>query len=239
MKRIIMLITVFASLTAASTYAQSADDIVNKYIEAIGGKDNLKKLKTIKRAGNLEVQPGMSAPVTLQLIDGKSMRFDLTIQGMTMIQVIDGNSGWMVMPFQGVTTPEPIPEDQVKEMKGEMDITGELFNYKDKGFTLALDGMEKVNEKDTYKLKLTSKDGKVNYYYIDKDTFFPVKEMQIVKAEEKDVEISKYYSDFRKSDSGLVFAYKLKSDNGGGDITWESIEVNPKIDPSIFKMPTK
>ncbi len=239
MKKILFVLVTSFLAFQSNLVAQTADEIVEKHFSAIGGKDLLNSVKTMKMTGSIEIQPGMTAPMTMQIVNNKGMRMDLSVMGMTMNQVVYENSGWAIVPFNGNTNPEPMTEDQVKEMKKQTDLTGDLLNYKSKGSTIELIGSEDVEGTDTYKVKLKEKDGSVGYKFFDKTNFYLIKEIKIVKLEDKETEVAVLYSNFKKTDSGLVFAHSMSNEMAGGPITWESFEVNPKIDDSIFKMPAK
>lgn len=239
MKKLILFAVVLLCNVHTLITAQTADEILTKHFEAIGGKDKVGNIKTIKMTGNIELQAGLTAPVSIQIVNNKSMRFDLSIQGMTMNQVVDGETGWQIMPFQGNPNAEPIPADQIKEMKGQMDVQGDLFNYKEKGNTVDLVGNDEVDGTEVYKLKVTTKDGRVNYKYIDKASNYIIKEVQIVKTEDKEVEGATVFSNFKKTDDGITFPFNMNTEMAGGVIKWEKIEINPTIDPTIFKMPAK
>lgn len=239
MKKIFFVFVVTLAAFQSTLMAQTADEILEKHFEAIGGKDKLNSVQTMKMTGSVEIQPGMTAPMTMQVVNNKGLRMDLSIMGMTMNQVVYENSGWSVIPFNGNPNPEPMTQDQVKEMLKQTDLSGDLLNYKSKGSTVDLVGSEDVEGTDTYKLKIKDKDGGIGYKFFDKKSYYLIKEIRILKLEDKETEAAILYSNFKKTDSGLVFAHSMNNEMAGGTITWESFEVNPKIDESIFKMPAK
>lgn len=237
-KLFLFLLVSFVGFQSVS-YAQTADEIVEKHFDAIGGKDKLNAIKSMKMTGSIEIQPGMTAPMTMQIINNKALRMDLSVMGMTMNQVVYDNTGWAIVPFQGNPNPEPMTEDQVKEMKKQTDLSGDLLNYKEKGSKIELLTDEDVDGTPCFKLKIEEKDGSVGYKFFDKSNYYLIKEIKVLKLEDKETEVAILYSNFKKSDSGLVFAYSMNNEMAGGTITWESFEINPTIDESIFKMPAK
>ncbi len=60
-------------------------------------------------------------------------------------------------------------------MADQADIDGPLVDYKAKGHQVELVGKEKVEGSDAYKLKVTKKDGDVEYYFLDADSYLPVR----------------------------------------------------------------
>jgi len=75
---------------------------------------------------------GMKLPVITTVVDGKASRAEVTFQGMTQVMVTEGETGWFISPFQGKTEPEKANEEMLKQAKEERDLSGPLFNYKEK-----------------------------------------------------------------------------------------------------------
>src|ERR1035437_6439511 len=118
------------------SFAQTADDIINKHLAALGGKEKLAALKTMKIIGKTQGGPGMEFPTTVVQVDGKSNRMELTVQGLTMIQVVDGDSGWFISPFEGKKDAERMDPEMVRSSKENIDLAGDLYNYKAKGHSV-------------------------------------------------------------------------------------------------------
>jgi outer membrane lipoprotein-sorting protein len=239
----IKFLPLFFALFASSlfTVAQQVDEVVNNYITAIGGKDNWNKARSVKMTGSVELGPNMTAPVTIYIKDRSKFRFELEFQGMKMIQAFDGDSGWSVMPFMGKTDPERMSEEDVRGVKEQVDFTGDLFDYKAKGSTVELLGKEEMEGSDTYKLKVSKKNGDIKYLYLDSEKYIVLKETSIQKFEDKEVESVSIPSDYRMV-SGMMFPFNMETRMDeeaaqGQSIKFESIEVNPSIDNSIFVMP--
>lgn len=229
-----------ALLLGLAVNAQNVDDVLGKYYNAMGGKEKLSKLKSVRMTASIEVAPGMKAPVTIVTKDNKAMRFDLTLQGMTMTQSFDGTEGWFVMPFQGKKTPEKMPEEMIKSAKDQADATGPMFNYKEKGNTVELLGKEDMEGTEVYKLKVTKKDGDVSYSYLDAATYLELKTTTKKKMQDKEVEGETVMSDYRSVD-GIMFPFNVEERQVGAAqgqaIVIDKIEVNIPIEDSIFKMP--
>jgi hypothetical protein len=58
------LLALAAAFSIATTQAQTADEVVNKHIDAIGGKDAWKKVTSTKMEGSLNVQ-GTDVAITI------------------------------------------------------------------------------------------------------------------------------------------------------------------------------
>jgi hypothetical protein len=233
----LLLALTFLSFQAS---AQNVDEIINKYVQAMGGKDKLKNLKTLKVTGKMEFGPGMSIPFNVYIKNKQAFRFDMTLQGLTTVQVVQGDSGYYISPFEGKKDAEKMPEDMVKESKDQVDVAGPLVDYKDKGNTVELLGKEDMEGTDTYKLKLTEKSGDVSYIYLDAQTYYQLKETQKYKMEDKEVESEVLFSNYKTVD-GITFPYTMETrqvgESRGQVMNYETIEVNGKIDESLFKWP--
>ena len=230
-----ILTAFFFLIVSVAVQAQSVDEIIDKHLEVMGGKELMSTIKTMRMTGTTQIQPGMDAPLVVQVVHDRAMRMDLEIMNMKMTIAVKGDEGWQIMPFQGKKDAEPLPEDQIKTMKDQLDATGDLYNYAAKGSTVELVGTDDLDGTEVYKIKLTKSSGNVIYHFIDKESYYDLQVTTVVTAEGKDMEMSQGFSNFQKTDSGLVVA--MSGTGGMGDVKWEKIELNPEIDMTIFDMP--
>ncbi|WP_229236166.1 outer membrane lipoprotein-sorting protein [Emticicia sp. TH156] len=227
--------TAFAAFVSISSFAQTVDEIVDKHIAALGGADKLKSVNTLYIERSLSVQ-GMEIPSTSTMVVNKAVRSESTVMGNSMVQAYDGTSAWMVRPTMmgGTGEPEDMPAEQAKQLKGQLDPFGPLFNYKEKGNKVELVGKEKVDKKDNYHLKVTSATGDVVDQYIDATTYLLTK----TKASANGVEVEISFSDYKDVD-GIKFAYSMDMVNQMGNLAFitNKIKINPPVDAAVFKKP--
>lgn len=229
--------------SSGAVQAQTVDELVGKYVQAMGGADKLSGLKAVKINSTMKIM-GADINSTTTAVNQRAFRQDMSIQGMTVVQVIDGNKGWTVNPMMGQSEATALPEDQTKAMADQLDLTGSLFNYKEKGNTVELAGKENVNTTDTYKVKVTRKNGNVEYHYLDAKTYLPVKILAVAKIQGQDLKQETLNSNFKQV-AGITFPFTVEMKNdaipGGSSLTVNvtKIDINPSIDESIFKMPAK
>lgn len=213
--------------------AQSADDVIGKYITALGGAEKLKSLNTLKLTGTLSVQGNdVSIVITRKHMVGS--RADFSIMGTENYQVLNTEKGWSFMPVQGMTEPAEMPADQFKTLQIQLDIQSPLLNYKDKGNQVELQRNEKINGEDCFNIKLTYKNG------LPANIFISSKDYRIVKTTGKraingqDIDVETTYSNYKQNTDGYWFAYTVSS-NVQGETNFEKVETNIPVDDKIFK----
>src|SRR6476660_7356930 len=119
MKKLIYGFMAVATLAGAVTLsAQTADEIVGKYVAAIGGKDAISKVKSMTMETSVQVM-GTDAPGTTTIVDGVGFRSETDFNGQKIIQCLTDKSGWMVNPMAGAADPTPMPDDQYKARKDD------------------------------------------------------------------------------------------------------------------------
>ena len=155
-------------------HAQTADEVIDKYITAMGGKEKLASLKTMKMEGNLNVQ-GTDIALVITKKQMVGMRVDITVMGTENYQIITPAKGTVFMPVQGMSAPIAMPDDQFNAALPQLDLQGVLVDYKNKGTIVELVSNEKVDGEDCYNVKLTFSSGVVTNYYISANTFYIVK----------------------------------------------------------------
>lgn len=241
-QRHLWLVAVFATSVVVPLRAQdlkTADEVIAKYIEAVGGRAKLDGFKSMRISGKAIVQGGMEMPLTVEMKRPDKVRIDSTFQGMTITQAYDGKTGWMVMPLTGKTDPEKLPEEQVKHLASRADMDGPLVDYQKKGHKAELAGTDELEGTPVYKLKMTKKDGDVDTFFIDKESFLPIgmKTKTSVQGTEVEVEVS--FGDYKPVD-GVMMAHSVGQKMGamgGTTMTFDKVETNVDLPDSRFAMP--
>lgn len=227
-------------LPAATAGAETVDEILAKHFEAQGGVEKLKQVESFRFTGKMTVGPGMEAPFVMERKRPGKNRVEFTFSGMTGIRAFDGKQGWQLMPFMGQKEPEPFDAADQADALDEADFDGPLMDWKAKGHAVELAGTEAVEGADAFKLKLTRKSGKVEYFYLDTETFLTVKQEAKRTVRGTEVETESYLSDYKEVE-GLMVPYAMSQGMKGHErrqaMTFEKIEVNVALDDSRFTMP--
>ncbi len=210
-------------------------------------------------AGKLQPMPSSprlaseaQLPFLMEMERPRKVRFELQFAGKTAIQVYDGANGWKLRPYLNRLEIEPYTADELKLASLQSDLDGPLVDYAAKGTRVELDGMENVESRPTYKLKLTTKNGQVLHVWIDAESFLETKiEGAPRKLDGKMHPVEVYYRDYRKVD-GLQIPFILETrvlplENAGSrvndarvppeKIVIDKVVINPKLDASRFSKP--
>jgi hypothetical protein len=216
--------------------AQTADEIINKHLEAIGGRENLQKIKSVRLESDMQMSGNELSSVTT-VLDGKGLRSETDFNGQKMIQVYTDKDGWTVSPMNGSPDPQPMNDDQYKAGQEQIYVVS-FLNYADRGAKLELDGQEKVGDVNTYKVKMTNKDSVSTTYYFDPSTYYVIQITKSVEMMGQPVDLKIAFSDFKKLDSGMVMPQQIDTDFGQFSLTAKikKVGVNVPVDESIFQM---
>jgi outer membrane lipoprotein-sorting protein len=233
MKRLFFLVTGLVAVFVIN--AQSLDEIVNKYAAA-QKVDQLASISTIKITGKVS-QMGQVMPITLYMKNPNKVKAVISFGGQEIIQVFDGEKGYMVNPLMGSSDPVELTGDQLKQVQNNNAFSNELIKYFKNG-KLTLEGEENVKGKPAYKLKATPEGMDPVYMLIDKESFYLVKTTTKVNQMGTTLNVETYPSDYVDI-NGVVMPKKTTTSANGmesGDITFDLIEVNVPIDDSVFKI---
>jgi len=235
----ICLLTITASISITAAHAQTVDDIINKHIDALGGKDKLSQVTSLYVESTVNAM-GNENPSKTYILNGKDYKIESEFNGQQFVQcyTVD-QGGWVVNPMAGQPSPTAMPDEQYKPGKVQMQIPDQLFNYAERRSKAELQGTENVDSVNAYKIKLTNGDSVETTYYIDPTTYYIIKSVNSGEMMGQPVEITNTYSNYQKTDFGLIVPYSKVTDFGQFSITItvNKAEVNKQIDPSIFDLP--
>lgn len=242
MRKTLLSLAVITALLSASgiAAAQTVDEVVAKAYKAKGG-DKWKTIQSTRMTARINTQ-GMELPMTIVSRRPNMMRQDISIpmQGVTIVQAFDGTTGWMMNPMMGAGA-QDMPQAMADSMRDQADFDGPLVDYKAKGHTVELVGVEDVGGMKAHHLKITKKGGQVQHLYIDVDRGVELKTVSEVDMGEGKTRIEQTLSDYRAVD-GILVPFAMRVSGGpGGDVSLvvDKVEFNVALDDATFKRPVK
>ena len=243
MKNIIALLFTFSFFVASS---QQVDEIIDGYLETIGGVEAIQKVEGFKIFASAN-QQGLEIPIEIVQTKNRTS-LKLTLQGQELKQgVFDGEVLWSVS-FPDLK-PTKSDEEDVINLKNELKEFPDTFvTYKDLGYTIELEGTEDFEGTEVNILKITKTptliDGEefpnIDYYLFDSDNILLAVRSEILEGPAKGLIEEQRFSDYQEVE-GVYYPFSLtfglKDQPGGQTFTVEKMEINPVIDESEFKFP--
>jgi len=225
-------LALLAALPLASTaaLALTADELVEKNLEARGGRERLAAVTSVHTVGTVRLGGSLEAKTEGWGLVPGAIRTELSLQGMTAIQAWDGKEAWVVQPFQGRKDPQKISEEDAKGLVEAADLVGPLVDYARKGNAVEYLGTEDVDGTDAHKLRVTLKNGDVQYRFLDPDHFLEIRveSHRMVRGQEEVQRVD--LGEYEKVD-GMYFPFEV----GRGHL--EKMELNVPVDAKMFAFP--
>ncbi|RTL59521.1 MAG: hypothetical protein EKK37_07065 [Sphingobacteriales bacterium] len=221
-----------AVLFTVAVSAQTVDEIIGKHIDAIGGKDKIAQLKSVSQESTTEIM-GNSTTVKEILVIGQGYKTETEFNGSKIISCLTDKGGWMINPMAGGANAQAMPDEAYQNSKSVIYFEGGLTDYAAKGLKAELQG----TEEGSYKIKISG--GVEVFYFIDTKSFNLVKVIAKGEMMGQQIDITTTFSDFKKTDLGVVLPYTKDINMGMFQMTQKTskLEVNKDIDPKTFEMP--
>jgi hypothetical protein len=251
-------LTLIAVLTATLIWAQTADDVISKYIDGLGGIEKVKSISSIYMESVAVGPNGSEISTVVYRVQGKLYRTEMDFGMGKFGMIVTDKGGWVSNPRNGGAY-EAAPAEMVAGQQAEMDCVSPLLDYSAKGYSAELIGQETIEGKTCYNIKLTNKAGKSTNYFIEN------KEWHLIRTSTKgggggmfgrggggnrgggggqagppaeEMVMNTDYSDFKKTKDGFVYPSTISRPGMGGramSSTIEKFEVNIKVDPKLYQ----
>lgn len=222
--------------------AKTVDEIIDKYIAARGGKEKLNSIKSIYMEG-IRQTLGNEVTVTITKEQDKLSRTEFEMDGTTGFDLITKTAAWKYSP-SGMYEAQKMPDELIAPFETEMDISGPLVDYAAKGHTTELMGKENIDDITCFKIRLTTKAGKVINYWVRSDNYLLLQSTSIESEthgpKPKPGKTLIVYGDYKAVD-GVLFPHSFEKRieggemHGGGHITFGKIVVNNPVDERLYQ----
>ncbi|MGF7230182.1 M16 family metallopeptidase [Arachidicoccus sp.] len=228
-----------ANPVAAETPGKVADvstkDVIDKYINAIGGVENLKKVHTLLVNGSMGVQ-GMSIPFVEKRMSPNKQFLVMTMNGNEVSKtVFDGTKGYQKQ--MGNTT------EMNKEQLAKYTDQKSLFNqlaYNDGTYKLTMKGLTKVNDKDAYEIAVTGPSGQKTTEFYDVKTGYLLQVAMSSEANGQQMSIVSSFDDYKKVDDiylPFLQSIAITASNGGQNLEMktDAVKINQGVSGADFE----
>ena len=231
-----------AFVVPGAAFAQTADELVAKHVEALGGSGALTAINSVQFEGEMRF-PG-DFKLTYKEVRAKdkgASKTEAALQGLTLTQAYDGTNGWRINPFQGRKDAETMSADEARSVADNGSITGPLVNAKADGSTVTYLGREDFDGTDTYKLKVAQKDGDEFVYLLEPETMLAIKVTETRRIRGSQQVSETELGDYEKV-AGVYFPMSIESWQDGQSnqrqrISIAKAEANVPVTATMFAQP--
>lgn len=231
---IVIIISIHSGLLAQETEPQtniSAKEIIDKYIEAIGGKDAIAEVEdrsTIMRGDIM----GQNVTIIAKQKWPNKLKQEIKAGDMNQLTIFNGEKGFV--KAAGQTFDVTGKELDALKFESNMDL---LFDPEAFGITLSYEGEEIVDSISAHKIKMILPSGLRWFQYYDKQSGLKIRENKEMQTQMGLIETTTYYSDY-KSVEGKLYPFKIKQFMGpqSFEMNVSSIKLNTGLDDSIFEI---
>jgi outer membrane lipoprotein-sorting protein len=235
---IICVLALFlVSVTSVPCYPQTAKEIIQKMVEASGGRKALESIDDSTVTGTMDLtDQGLSGEITIYKKEPSKMRIDLEVMGMVITQAYDGSVAWWVNPQTGVT--EEMPPTEAASMKRDALPRDATFNPEKYGISFDYKGKEQIDGKDHFVIEQTYSDGFQITLYVDSATYLVTKSKGTIDSTVGEVEFEQVASDYKKV-NGLMVAHTVTTYVNGVEsriIKITGVQYNTGLEDSLFSM---
>ena len=223
------------AVAAFQVNAQTLDDVLNKNIEARGGKEAISKIKTLVAECDVDAG-GQKLPLKLYTANNRGFRMEMTIMGMDNHMVVNTKEGASYFPIQGQKAPEAMPADMVASMQSSFDLAGEFIGWKEKGLNLDLQGEEEVEGTMCFKILCVYPNKKEKRFFIDKESYQIIRENEKFEVNGKEMDANQDFGYFKKVD-GYTLPFSMSGQMGAMKVT--KYTINSEIKDALFEVTKK
>jgi hypothetical protein len=194
---------------------------------------------TLQAKGTLGLL-GLKLPLQMTFARPRSARLEADMQGLKLILAYNGETAWTQSPMQGILEPEALAPEAGEAIGLFADfLWGLLADSEAKGWTVTLEGIEKVERDETYKLKLDRGDGEVRYLFLGGEDFLERKiHLEAVFMGSQQV-IDALLSDYGR-EAGILVPRQITILTGGAEaatVSIDGVEANIELVGDPFALP--
>src|SRR5262245_12333072 len=215
----------------------TVDDILDRYVKAVSGKEAIEKVKSRSMKGSFDIE-AMNLTGAIEMFtkapNKSAMKIDLPNLGV-ISRIFDGAKGWDSNPMSGL---REVSGGELAQMKRSSDFHMEI-NLKQYYTKMEVKGKEKVGSYETYVIEATPAEGSVEKLFFDVRAGLLVRRDGESESPDGKIPIETYVDDYKVVD-GVKVAHTLKQVNPM--MTWvikiAEVKTNIEIDEAKFNKPS-
>jgi zinc protease len=219
----------------ASAPTLTADQILENYIKAIGGRENWKKLTTRISTGTIDVPAmNLSGLVTVREKAPNRSIFTVNFNGAVFQQGFDGTIGWSNDPQNGLREQAG---EELAETKRDSDFYHPL-DLKQMYSKITVAGTDKIDDRDAYVVEASSGDLGTDKIYFDAQNGLVLRIVGQHHTVDGPATFTEDFSDFREVD-GIKLPYTVRQESPSSTFTIKFTEIrhNEAIEDASFAKP--
>ena len=237
------IFVLFAALlmVASFSFAQTADEIIAKYVKVTGGEAKYKAIKSSYAEGTFSM-PAMGMEFKFKRYSKRpdKMKNEMVddTSGAMIVQCVNGDKGWMINSFMGITEPVEMDEMTFKTFSAQADPDGFMFNREKNGMKTEYVGLEDRAGLKVHKINITNKEGMTTSYYFDSDSGILMGTETTVEQMGQQITTETRMADYKEV-GGLLVPHTITIMAQGMEMSMVMTKVSQNIDiaDSIFEMP--
>jgi hypothetical protein len=222
----------------APSLAIDLEEIMEKHVLALGGKDRIQAVQTMRISGRI-IMGGLEYPITIYHMRPNRLRIESRLQGQEFLQVYDGEIGWHVNPMVGVGDPQRMTDVEIGSFKLQADMDGLLVGYQDKGYKLDYVGEARAEGAKVFQMKLVTPEDVVMDVFVDARTFCIIKVTTTITHQGRSISMDTLMSDYRDV-GGMMMAHTIDSRQAGqplNQVLIDEVVLDFELDEALFEMP--
>jgi hypothetical protein len=228
--------------------AQSAQEIVTKYLQAMGGKERLQSINSLYQEGIAVLEGGAQLSSRSWRIYDRVYRQEISMPAGKVTIVVTPSRGWSAGPGTGGLF-KPLSDAQFRALRPEIDPGGALVDYAAKGNKIELAGKDTVNGEPCNRLRVYFPAGGSTVYSIEARTGYILRASHTGgnvlgtilpgsgSSAPPDGQVTTEYSDYKVIAGGYVFPHAITLSPYGAKVKILKIEVNGYADADVLSRP--
>ncbi len=224
------------SAAPAASASVKASDIFSDYLKAIGGTDELGKVRSIYATMGLSMQ-GMNIDVQMKEMVPNMKSMTMAMAGNTLMKTrFNGTAGYQEQQGNKVE----MTADEIKEEAAVNNLFEQIDYLKNPAFKAVVNGTEKLNGSDVYKVTLTYPTGKAKTEYYDMKSKFLLKTEETKSANGTEVVTTVEFANYKKA-GNIMFPYSQTITNAANgqsqsfELKATDVKINEGVTADDFK----